>query len=52
LPLEVAPVVLGSNYESHNDSAYKFNNSATAADPQYTRALNFSEREQSTADLI
>ena len=30
---DVAPFVLGFNYEKHNASGYKFDNSASYADP-------------------
>jgi len=35
-PRDVAPVILGFNYEVHNAPVYKFNNFATAADPYCT----------------
>jgi len=49
-PPNVAPVVLGFNYEAHNAHAYKFNNFATLVDPWCMHAPNFNAIEQSVAE--
>jgi len=49
--LVVAPVVLGFYYDTHNATAYKFNNSSTYAD-SCTHVPNFNAIERTSAELL